>query len=73
MQCAENAPTAILDLIRSDIRRSVFLDVAIMCTVDPDIGYSPQALRRLLAGHRLSLMSGLRFQMLLQNYSKAAR
>jgi len=39
-----------------------------MCTVDPDIGYSPQALRRLLAGHRLSLMSGLRFQMLLQNY-----
>lgn len=49
MQCAENAPTAILGLIRTDIR-------------------SPQASRRLLAGHRLSLLAGWRFQMLSQNY-----
>lgn len=43
-------------------------DVTVMQTVDSGFEYSPQASRRLLAGRRLSLISGWRFQMLSQNY-----
>jgi len=39
-----------------------------MRIVDLTIAYSPQASRRLLAGRRLSLMSGWRFQMLSQDF-----
>lgn len=39
-----------------------------MRAVDSGVGYSSQASRRLLAGRRLSLISGWRFQMLSQNF-----
>jgi len=43
-------------------------DVTVIRIADSGIAYSPQASRRLLAGRRLSLMAGWRFQMLSQDY-----